>query len=102
VVTASVLVVAAMWVERYFIVVSGFRVPLMPYEPSTYAPTWVELSVMAAGFALFALLITLFVKVFPIIAVWEVAEDEPTTEPEPAAPRFPQGAAPEPAGGAGR
>ncbi len=102
VVAASALVVAAMWIERYFIVVSGFRVPLMPYEPSTYAPTWVELSVMAAGFALFALLITLFVKVFPIIAVWEVAEDEPTSEPEPAAPRFPHGAAPEPAGGAGR
>ena len=102
VVTASVLVVAAMWVERYFIVVSGFRVPLMPYEPSTYAPTWVELSVMAAGFALFALLITLFVKIFPIIAVWEVAEDDPTTEPEPAGRLFPHGTAPEPAGGAGR
>ena len=102
VVTASVLVVAAMWVERYFIVVSGFRVPLMPYEPSTYAPTWVELSVMAAGFALFALLITLFVKIFPIIAVWEVAEDDPTTEPEPAVRLVPHGTAPEPAGGAGR
>ena len=101
VVAASVLVVAAMWVERYFIVVAGFRVPLMPYEPSTYAPTWVEISVVAAGFALFALLITLFVKIFPIMAVWEVAEDEPTTEPEPAVARLPNGAAPEPAGGAG-
>ncbi len=102
VVTASVLVVAAMWIERYFIVVSGFRVPLMPYEPSTYAPTWVELSVMAAGFALFALLITLFVKIFPIIAVWEVAEDEESAETQPAAPRLAHGAKPEPAGGAGR
>ncbi len=102
VVTASVLVVAAMWIERYFIVVSGFRVPLMPYEPSTYAPTWVELSVMAAGFALFALLITLFVKIFPIIAVWEVAEDEETAETQPAAPRLAHGVNPEPAGGAGR
>jgi molybdopterin-containing oxidoreductase family membrane subunit len=75
IVLASVLVDAGMWVERYFIVVAGFRVPLMPYEPSVYAPTWVELSVMAGGFALFALIITVFVKVFPIIAVWEVAED---------------------------
>lgn len=102
VVAASILVVAAMWVERYFIVVSGFRVPLMPYEPSTYAPTWVELSVMAAGFALFALLITLFVKVFPIIAVWEVAEDEESKVVEPATRPFAHGTAPEPAGGAGR
>jgi molybdopterin-containing oxidoreductase family membrane subunit len=101
VVTASVLVVAAMWVERYFIVVAGFRVPLMPYEPSSYTPSWVEISVVAAGFALFALLITLFVKIFPIMAVREVAEDEPGTESEPVAPRLPQGVAPEPAGGAG-
>ncbi len=101
VVFASVLVVAAMWIERYFIVVAGFRVPLMPYEPSVYAPTWTELSIMAAGFALFALLISLFVKVFPIMAVWEVAEDEPAPEIAPAAPRFAPGAAPEPAGGAG-
>jgi Ni/Fe-hydrogenase subunit HybB-like protein len=101
VVTGSVLVVAAMWIERYFIVVTGFRVPLMPYEPSTYTPTWVELSVMAAGFALFALLITIFVKVFPIIAVWEVAEDEPSTEVESAQPTIPRGISPEPAGGVG-
>lgn len=102
VVAASVLVVAAMWVERYFIVVSGFRVPLMPYEPSTYAPTWVELSVMAAGFALFALLITLFVKVFPIIAIWEVAEDEESLAIAPAPKRFAPGAAPGLAEGGGR
>jgi len=101
VVVASVLVVAAMWVERYFIVVSGFRVPLMPYEPSSYTPSWVELSVVAAGFALFALLITLFVKIFPIIAVWEVAEDEPIEEIELATGRFALGTAPGPAGGAG-
>jgi molybdopterin-containing oxidoreductase family membrane subunit len=67
----------------------------MSYEPSTYAPTWVELSVMAAGFALFALLITLFAKVFPIIAVWEVAEDVESAEMSSSAGRL----APEPAGG---
>lgn len=101
IVTASVLVVAAMWVERYFIVVSGFRVPLLSYEPSSYSPSWVEISVVAMGFALFALLITLFVKIFPIIAVWEVAEDDPTIEQQPAAEWLPQGATPELAGGGG-
>jgi molybdopterin-containing oxidoreductase family membrane subunit len=75
VVVAAVLAVVAMWVERYFIVIAGLRVPLLSYKPSNYAPTWVELSVVAAGFALFALLITIFVKIFPIISVWEVAED---------------------------
>ena len=75
VIAASVLVVVAMWVERYFIVVASLRIPQMPYEPSNYAPTWVELSLTAASFALFALLITLFVKLFPILAVWEMAEE---------------------------
>jgi molybdopterin-containing oxidoreductase family membrane subunit len=99
VVAAAVIVDVAMWVERYFIVVTGLRVPLMPYEPANYAPTWVEWSVMAAGFALFALLITLFVKVFPILAVWEVAEDEERAEISLASGSFAAEAAAEPAGG---
>jgi molybdopterin-containing oxidoreductase family membrane subunit len=102
VVSASVLVVVAMWVERYFIVVAGLRVPLMPYEPAGYSPTWVEWSVMAAGFAFFALLITLFIKVFPILAIWEVAEDHESAEDSPALGRSVPGAAIEPAGGGSR
>jgi len=99
VVAAALLVDVAMWIERYFIVVTGFRVPLMPYEPSTYAPTWVEFSIVTAGFALFALLITLFVKVFPIIAVWEVAEDQESIEVAPAGRPLAPGATLEPAEG---
>jgi molybdopterin-containing oxidoreductase family membrane subunit len=78
-VAAAILVTLAMWIERYVIVVTGLRTPLMPYEPASYAPTWVEWSLLAAGLALFALLIAVFTKVFPIIAVWEVAEDHEAT-----------------------
>jgi molybdopterin-containing oxidoreductase family membrane subunit len=90
VIVASVLVLAAMWVERYFIVVSGLRVPLMPYEPASYFPTWVEWSIMAAALAGFALVVSIFVKLFPVIAVWEVAEHheaEAGAEAEPAEER---------------
>ncbi len=96
---AAVFVDAGMWVERYFIVVTGLRVPLMPYEPSSYSPSWVEFSIMAAGFALFALLISIFVKIFPIMAHWEVEEDYELSLAS-AAPAPPPGAAAEPAGGA--
>jgi len=99
IVLASGLAVVAMWVERYFIVVAGLRVPLLSYEPSNYAPTWIELSVVAAGFALFALLITVFVKIFPIIAVWEVAEDLEMAEASPADEHIPLEGALLPAGG---
>jgi len=74
VVAAAFLVLAGMWVERYFIVVTGLRVPLMPYSPASYFPTWVEWSVMGGAFAGFALVIALFAKLFPVVAVWEVAE----------------------------
>jgi len=103
VVAAAVLVAVAMWVERYFIVVAGLRVPLMPYQPSNYAPTWVEWSVMAAGFALFGLLITLFVKLFPIISVWEMVDEHQheVTGSSPAPERPAPAAAPAMAGGGG-
>ncbi len=102
-VVASVLVIVAMWIERYFIVVAGLRVPLMPYEPSNYAPSWVEWSVMSGGFALFALLITLFIKVFPIISMWEMVEEHEEEEAKlsPAPERPAAEAAPAPAGGGG-
>ncbi|MDO8750524.1 MAG: NrfD/PsrC family molybdoenzyme membrane anchor subunit [Dehalococcoidia bacterium] len=74
VVTASVLVDIGMWMERYFIVVGGTRVPLMPYDPPTYAPTWVEWSIQAAAFAGFSLIIAIAIKLVPVIAIWEVAE----------------------------
>ena len=64
-----------MFLERYFIVVTGLRVPLMPYEPANYFPSIVEWSIFAAGLAGFALLITIAVKIFPMFAVWEMVEE---------------------------
>ena len=58
---------------------TGVRAPLLPDEPAASAPTWVEWSITAGGFALFALLITVFVKFFPIMAVWEMTEERKAT-----------------------
>jgi len=74
-VVASAFVLVAMFIERYFIVVAGMRVPLMPYEAASYGPTWVEWSIFAAGLALFMLLLTLFTKYFPVLAIWEMKEE---------------------------
>ncbi len=63
-----------MWVERYLIVVSGFRVPLLAYSPANYAPTWVEWSILAGAFALFMFIISVFAKLIPVVSVWEVVE----------------------------
>jgi Fe-S-cluster-containing dehydrogenase component/Ni/Fe-hydrogenase subunit HybB-like protein len=74
IISAAVLVLIAMWVERYLIIVAGFRVPLMAYPPESYSPSWVEWSILAGGFALFMLIISIFAKLFPVVSIWEVIE----------------------------
>lgn len=74
IVAAALIVIVAMGVERYYLVVSALRVPQMPYEPSVYTPSWVEFSVVVGAFALVGLLLALFVKVFPVISMWEMGE----------------------------
>jgi Ni/Fe-hydrogenase subunit HybB-like protein len=84
---AAVLALLGMYVERYLIVVAGFRVPLMPYDPASYTPTWVELSILGGAIALFMFIISVFAKLFPVISVWEVLEHRgPEPEEAPAAP----------------
>jgi Fe-S-cluster-containing dehydrogenase component/Ni/Fe-hydrogenase subunit HybB-like protein len=82
---AAVLVLVAMWIERYLIIVAGFRVPLMAYTPENYSPSWVEWSILAGGFALFMLIISIFAKLFPVVSIWEVVEHrgpEPKDTPD--------------------
>jgi Fe-S-cluster-containing dehydrogenase component/Ni/Fe-hydrogenase subunit HybB-like protein len=73
-IAAAVLVLIGMFIERYLIVVAGFRVPLMSYAPENYFPSWVEWSILAGAFALFALIISVFAKLFPVVSIWEVIE----------------------------
>ncbi len=92
---AAVLVLVAMWIERYLIVAGGFRVPTMAYDPRNYFPSWVEWSILTGAFAQFALIITVFAKLFPMVSLWEVVEHRgpewalPGSESEPVAPRQP-------------
>lgn len=89
IIVAALLVIVAMWIERYLIIVAGFRVPLMAYPPANYSPSWVEWSILAGGFALFMLIISVFAKLFPIVSIWEVVEHH---GPEPAEPPKTSGA----------
>lgn len=76
-VITCVIIVAGAWVKRYLIVVPTLLHPFMPIQEvpaawSTYFPNWVEFSVTAACLAGIFLIITLFSKLFPMMAVWEV------------------------------
>ena len=74
-----IIIVAGAWVKRYLIVVPTLLHPFMPIQEvpgtwSSYFPNYVEFSVTGACLAGIFLLITLFSKLFPMMAVWEVEE----------------------------
>jgi Ni/Fe-hydrogenase subunit HybB-like protein len=91
IVTASVLINIGMWVKRYLIVVPTLETPFIPAEAGGtmvhYFPTWIEWAVTAGALAVFLLLFTLFSRLFPIVSIWETAEDpepgEPVADEEP-------------------
>jgi Ni/Fe-hydrogenase subunit HybB-like protein len=85
IVTASVLINIGMWAKRYLIVVPTLETPYIPAQAAGtivhYFPTWIEWAVTAAALAAFLLLFTLFSRLFPIVSIWETAEDPEGAEP---------------------
>ena len=72
-VIASFCVVVGMWLERWNIVVPTLTHPrLMAW--AGYTPTATEWTLTAASFALFVFLFMIIFKLFPPVALWEVAE----------------------------
>ena len=66
----TLLVNVGMYTERALIVIGSLQRNDLPFNWGTYRPTWVE----AMTFAAFALLYTLFSRVFPYVPVWEIKE----------------------------
>jgi molybdopterin-containing oxidoreductase family membrane subunit len=81
---SALVVILALWVNRYLIVVPTLESPYLPIQESraawaNYHPTWVEYSLTAAGIALFCLLYTLGAKFVPVMNVSEMS-DAPKSE----------------------
>ncbi len=72
---AGATVLVGMWLERFLIVVPTLSFGRLPAAWGSYWPSWVELSIMAGTFAAMAALYLIFVKLFPIIAIWEYEDD---------------------------
>jgi len=82
VVTASIIIVVAMWVERYLIVVPTLTQPRLGWAEGFYHPTWIEWAVTASTMAAFALSILLFAKLFPMLSIWEIQDGIDTAVPD--------------------
>jgi Ni/Fe-hydrogenase subunit HybB-like protein len=71
---ATLLINVGMFTERVLIVVGSLQRNFMPFNWGDYSPSWVEVSIVVMTFAGFALLYTLFSRIFPYVPVWEIKE----------------------------
>ena len=77
----AIVVVIALWLNRYLIVVPTLESPYLPIQDARpewmdYTATWVEWSLTATGVAVFCLLFTLASKFITIVPVSGVAGEE--------------------------
>jgi Ni/Fe-hydrogenase subunit HybB-like protein len=77
----SSVVFVASWFKRYIIVVPPQGHPFLPIqnvpvEWIIYKPTVIETAVTMASMILVLMIITVLSKLFPVIPIWEIAEDE--------------------------
>ncbi len=77
----SVFVLVAAWFKRFIIVVPTQDHPFLPiqrvpHEWMVYHPTIVESAITMGTIILAVIIITILVKFFPVIPIWEVAEEQ--------------------------
>lgn len=82
---ASLLVVIGMWVKRLLIVIAPMELSLIGHEIVPYAPSWVELTITAAGAAAIPWMLMIVFRFVPVLPIYEIEELAPAAEPS--APR---------------
>jgi Ni/Fe-hydrogenase subunit HybB-like protein len=83
----AIIVFIASWIKRYIIVVPPQGHPFLPIqnvpiEWMVYKPTLVETAITFGVFVLVLMIITVLSKLFPVIPIWEIAEEEAATNEE--------------------
>ncbi|OFY97761.1 MAG: polysulfide reductase [Bacteroidetes bacterium RIFCSPLOWO2_12_FULL_31_6] len=76
----ALIVIVAAWVKRFLIVIPTMLHPFIPMQEVQekwmhYSPTWQEIAIMSASLAGTLLVMTIFVRFFPILSIWEIAEE---------------------------
>ena len=81
----SIVILIGAWFKRYLIVVP---IQLHPYLPiqnvpesmTTYTPTLAEIAITLASLIIVLIIITVLSKLFPIVSVWEMKEENQSTQ----------------------
>jgi Ni/Fe-hydrogenase subunit HybB-like protein len=70
--TVSILVNIGMWFERFVIIVVSLHRNFLPSAWSMFYPTIFDIGTLVGSFGLFFTCFLLFIRILPIIAIWEV------------------------------
>ena len=70
-----IFIIIGMWLERYLIIPNSLSRKFLPYIWRDYMPSWVEISITAGGFLGFTTLFMIYIKIFPIISIFDVKKD---------------------------
>jgi molybdopterin-containing oxidoreductase family membrane subunit len=74
---ATISVNIGMWLERYLIIIPGLmKRQLFTFTWNSYVPSLAESIIIAATFALVAMLMLLFSRIFPLVPLYDVKEGE--------------------------
>lgn len=76
----ALVVIVGAWVKRFLIVIPTMLHPFIPIQEvqekwTHYTPTWQEMAITGASLAGALLVMTIFVRFFPILSIWEIAEE---------------------------
>ena len=71
---ASLLVNVGMWFERFVIIVTSLHRDFLPSSWAMYKPTVIEVGTLIGSFGLFFTLFLVFIRVLPMITIWEIKE----------------------------
>ena len=77
----SVVVLISAWFKRYIIVIPTLEHPFLPVQnvPANYhdySPTSIEIMITVFSFVAALLIISVLAKLFPVITIWEYAEEK--------------------------
>ena len=78
---AAIITVLSLWVNRYLIIIPTLETPFLPIQDIRhdwvrYSATWVEWVLLAAGVAIYVVLLMVASKFVPIISVSEMVEPD--------------------------
>lgn len=81
---SCILINIGMWIERYIVIIPSQVQPRLLHElgQGVYIPTWTEIMITVALFAGMFFLYATFTRLFPIIPIWETAEEVPEEDKE--------------------